>query len=343
MDQKSNFAIGIDSKTIGVTGIPFKRAAEPHHTARPNTVVDGTMPPSQMSHEARGHTCHNQCGSSSSGNSACQNFADNEDDRFDSKSLLCGDVSIFLTLCNGMAHCLGVVEIDGKSMGVFVTGFATANDPAVPGHTHYNKRHGGACQEAADFSSDFGAHYVTNAFKTGVDFVVGVDEDLQVELDAQAGVAKMHPDDPLRSRVMLIPCSGTCGKSAAAVGPPNAPTSKSHSAWAENRPINNHTDDAAARRLIAYDVNHDTQLQFPAMQFSAGGKYKLCACDAALMDSLTTSRAHACSDLADYNILVGEVHVSGISCLLGKYNNGQCSQITTDAGGNAGLKCQKEN
>ena len=62
-----------------------------------------------------------------------------------------------------------------------------------------------------------------------------------------------------------------------------------------------------------------------------GGRYKACFCDHEV--------AGLCKNLADFNIEVGSVHVSGVSCLLDdpKYTRGTC--ITQPYGG---LRCHDE-
>ena len=58
-------------------------------------------------------------------------------------------------------------------------------------------------------------------------------------------------------------------------------------------------------------------LRFPGLNLE-GGRYKACFCDFKV--------AGLCNKIEDYNVEVGSVHVSGVSCLLGdaKYTRGVC-------------------
>jgi len=111
----------------------------------------------------------------------------------------------------------------------------------------------------------------------------------------------------------LIPCSGTCGKSS-----PMASTSRDNdlSSWATFYP----------------SVTADGELAFGEFSFTQGGTYKACYCDTTLMSSLFPSRHdNICSDPSAFNIELGKVHVSGISCLLEQgYRQGSCSASSDD-------------
>jgi len=61
-----------------------------------------------------------------------------------------------------------------------------------------------------------------------------------------------------------------------------------------------------------------SMLRFAPVHFTGAGRYKLCFCDSDLqarLAGLPASNA-VCSDTSQYNIQVGTVHVSGVSCLL---------------------------
>merc|ERR1719352_344223 len=80
---------------------------------------------------------------------------------------------------------------------------------------------------------------------------------------------------------------------------------------------------AQVRELIAGEdpgISWDQLLRFDAVQFAAGGEFKLCFCDPSLLAS------GICSQPSDYKIEVGKVHATGLECLLTnpKMQRGTC-------------------
>jgi hypothetical protein len=80
---------------------------------------------------------------------------------------------------------------------------------------------------------------------------------------------------------------------------------------------------AQVRELIAGEdpgISWDKLLRFDAVEFTAGGEFKLCFCDPSLVAS------GICSSSIDYKIEVGSVHATGLECLLTnpKMQRGTC-------------------
>lgn len=93
-------------------------------------------------------------------------------------------------------------------------------------------------------------------------------------------------------------------------------------------------DAAAQRRLQVEDAGFSSAslLRFHPVQFASGGRFKVCFCDAA-----TRTSASACAVQSDYNIEVGQVVVTGVSCLLKdpKYRRTTCLEQF-----HGGLRCK---
>jgi len=69
-------------------------------------------------------------------------------------------------------------------------------------------------------------------------------------------------------------------------------------------------------------------LRYKGIQFNAAGKFKVCMCDNALQTAVraTNPTEPTCADAKGYNIEIGTLHVSGVSCLLTdtKLRRGDC-------------------
>jgi len=97
-----------------------------------------------------------------------------------------------------------------------------------------------------------------------------------------------------------------------------------------------------SRRLTATSVFEPSTtdlLRYENVTFTQSGRFKLCYCDEELLTTLASgSPAYSvCNSDSDFKIEVGEIHVSGISCLLEQgYRNRVCEEI---AGANGGLMC----
>jgi len=70
-------------------------------------------------------------------------------------------------------------------------------------------------------------------------------------------------------------------------------------------------------------------IRWSGLSFESGGEYKVCMCE------------DDCQEASDYNIEVGKIHVSGVSCLLAEpvYQNGCCKETTLDQYGYGGYSC----
>jgi hypothetical protein len=95
---------------------------------------------------------------------------------------------------------------------------------------------------------------------------------------------------------------------------------------------NQHDPDARrARSLLAapeMGFSWDQMLRFKGLQFSSGGRFKLCFCDSEIHSS--------CNKAADYGVEVGEVHVSGVSCLV---ENPRLQRVACASQFHGGLRC----
>mmetsp|Transcript_44695 Transcript_44695/g.101088 ORF Transcript_44695/g.101088 Transcript_44695/m.101088 type:complete len:812 (+) Transcript_44695:99-2534(+) len=72
----------------------------------------------------------------------------------------------------------------------------------------------------------------------------------------------------------------------------------------------------------------EEMLRFTNIRFNGAGKFKVCACDSELQSQASglANTQHDCNDAADFNVEVGTIHVSGVSCLLtdAKFRRGDC-------------------
>jgi hypothetical protein len=147
----------------------------------------------------------------------------------------CGSITDGQALCDAMAHCTGLVAYINADIYLFtMVGQFTRVDQnydIMEEFIDYEKVPGQACTEAADFSLDIGKMYITKMVRVALDYVVAPNVDLKLDVqnaDDTDATALADANDPTssKSRMMLIPCSGTCGKtnpsSHAAVGPSNA-------------------------------------------------------------------------------------------------------------------------
>merc|ERR1719191_2286129 len=90
---------------------------------------------------------------------------------------------------------------------------------------------------------------------------------------------------------------------------------------------------AQVRQLIAGEdpgVSWDKLLRFDAVQFTAGGEFKLCFCDPFLLAT------GICSKPSDFKIEIGKVHATGLECLL---TNPKMQRGTCVAQKYGGLRC----
>jgi len=72
-------------------------------------------------------------------------------------------------------------------------------------------------------------------------------------------------------------------------------------------------------------------LRFNDLHFTSGGRFKLCFCDSAIHSS--------CIRPEDYGIEIGEIHVSGVSCLV---KNPRLQRVACADQFHGGLRCYTE-
>mmetsp|Transcript_18092 Transcript_18092/g.44150 ORF Transcript_18092/g.44150 Transcript_18092/m.44150 type:complete len:978 (+) Transcript_18092:3-2936(+) len=80
-------------------------------------------------------------------------------------------------------------------------------------------------------------------------------------------------------------------------------------------------------------------LRYAPVQFSSAGKYKLCFCDSDLQGRLVGVPATRCSTPEEFNIEIGKIHVSGVSCLINDMpllRRGECVSMF-----HGGLRCYR--
>mmetsp|Transcript_59912 Transcript_59912/g.160401 ORF Transcript_59912/g.160401 Transcript_59912/m.160401 type:complete len:379 (-) Transcript_59912:32-1168(-) len=86
----------------------------------------------------------------------------------------------------------------------------------------------------------------------------------------------------------------------------------------------------AQNRRLQEDKGYssDKVLRFAPLSFTTQGTYKLCFCDSVLQRALNGPRSYGsdCNDHTDFNVEVGTIHVSGVSCLLDRpqLRRGEC-------------------
>jgi hypothetical protein len=83
---------------------------------------------------------------------------------------------------------------------------------------------------------------------------------------------------------------------------------------------------AQVRELLAAKdpgISWESILRFRDVEFTAGGKFKLCFCDSALLGSADA----ICDGPEDFKIEIGEIHATGLQCLLSnpKMARGVCT------------------
>jgi len=94
---------------------------------------------------------------------------------------------------------------------------------------------------------------------------------------------------------------------------------------------------AVAEAVVDTGYSSSSVLRFAPVAVN-GGKYKVCLCDSLLEGSLVSGAGVACSSQANYNIEIGTLHVSGLSCLLrdSKLRKGECVSMYS-----GGLRCYR--
>ena len=92
---------------------------------------------------------------------------------------------------------------------------------------------------------------------------------------------------------------------------------------------------AQVRQLLAAKdpgISWDKILRFRDVEFTSGGKFKLCFCDSSLLPGV----GRVCATERDYTIEVGMIHSSGVSCLI---SNPQLQRVSCTPQMHGGLRC----
>lgn len=107
------------------------------------------------------------------------------------------------------------------------------------------------------------------------------------------------------------------------------PTFLNHTKYDLQKKVPRPLDDGVS---LDTGYSYPNLLRFAPITFPTGGEYTLCFCDA-------TASASSCSNIDDYDVRVGTVHVSGISCLLSDRNLARSTCVPQFEGGAASLRC----
>jgi len=212
-------------------------------------------------------------------------------------------------------------------------GAASSPDPA---YGIFQKRAGTACTHAGDFS-EVGRVSLTRV-DTSSTYVVEPETEASFELVAEGGltVTKAGPGGLSNSRVMVIDGDGVCGYSSAAksvVLPDGA-------AWTTFKPLTSFADapssfspDQLAQETIA---STETLLRFSPVNFTAGGRFQLCFCDAELLQGSNFDQGKQCTGPAVFTVRAGGIYASGLTCLISEavFQRATCTEQAL-----GGLKC----
>jgi len=83
-----------------------------------------------------------------------------------------------------------------------------------------------------------------------------------------------------------------------------------------------------------WPFSFNQMLRFSGIRFNTGGNFKLCYCNAA------ETATHRCLSAADFNVEVGKVHASGVSCLLADERMLSTTCVNQAYGGNRCYEAQ---
>jgi hypothetical protein len=238
--------------------------------------------------------------------------------------------------CDGMDHmtdstyCLDIASCRAACDLVSCAGFAARGDACelaasaattpAPGWTSYTQHAGAACRDVDDFTKRVGTVTVTARAYVGVEYVVTPDEELfGIEV---TGSGLLVGDDVYVGR-----CNEPCG---------------SLLTWDNYLTSPSYYTSSYYYVSATYYYDHDEVLGRPPMvikrfveyfwKFSAGC-HKLCFCD------VTLAPSGVCEKPGDYSVELGEIHASGVSCLLENSMHSRKSCLPMKHGG---LRCYDE-
>jgi hypothetical protein len=172
---------------------------------------------------------------------------------------------------------------------------------SAPGWTSFTRQAGAACRDVDDFTTQVGTMTATARAYVGVDYVVTPDESVTIEI---TGSGLLAGDE-----VYAGSCNEPCGLQTAAK-----------------------LTATPSFQVGEMTVNPMVIKRFAGFSFPAGC-HKLCFCDMQLAPNGT------CAESADYAVELGEVHASGVSCLLEDSRHSRKSCLPMADGG---LRCYAE-
>jgi hypothetical protein len=208
---------------------------------------------------------------------------------------------------------------------------------AVPSEDHsynvFTKQVGTPCTHAADYSEV--ARVSMSRVDTSAVYVVNPMTESSFELVANAGltVMKAGPGGLSNSRVMVIDGDARCGYSA----PAKSVVLPDGATWSTFKPLSSFADSPSVYQPSAQPLaSSDTLLRFSPVNFTAGGKFQLCFCDAELLQGPDFDEGKQCTDPADFTVRAATIHASGLTCLISET---ELQRVTCAEQALGGLKC----
>jgi hypothetical protein len=167
-------------------------------------------------------------------------------------------------------------------------------------------------------------------------YVVSPLAEASFELLARAGgltVLKAGPGGLSNSRVMVIDGEGSCGFSA----PAKSVLLPDGADWSTFAPLSSFADSPSVHQPVPQlAASSDTLLRFSPVNFTAGGKFQLCFCDAELLQGSDFDEGKQCTDAADFTVRAATIHASGLTCLISET---ELQRVTCAEQVLGGLKC----
>jgi len=244
------------------------------------------------------------------------------------------------------AACSLVSDCASANVHVLLPRCTLSAAAAVPSpdlaYTMFTKQAGTACTHASDFA-EVGRVSITRVDTSSVYVVEPLTQNASFELIADGGltVTKAGPGGLSNSRIMVIDGEGLCGFSAAATSvllPDGTDwnTLKPLSIFADS-PVSSSVPSNAAQQPFPHSLaSSDTLLRFSPVNFTAGGKFQLCFCDAELLQGSDFDEGKQCTDPADFTVRAATIHASGLKCLISETELQRVSCTEQLLGG---LKC----
>jgi hypothetical protein len=107
--------------------------------------------------------------------------------------------------------------------------------------------------------------------------------------------------------------------------------------WSTLKPLSSFADSPSAHQPLPQPLaSSDTLLRFSPVNFTAGGKFQLCFCDAELLQGPDFDEGKQCTDPADFTVRAATVHASGLTCLISET---ELQRVTCTEQALGGLKC----